>query len=342
MAAQSALPEGDGRVLLFRLLRSCVSLAQLAGETIRGVQRGREAATQPAAGPSPSPCQCPADALSASLKDPTDTRSYLTIADVRAQKVIVDGLRQSFPGLALVGEEDEAELDGSGSAAAALADSAQWWPGSGDQRSGSGWDGVCAAGASASELPAVFSALTLAELVVFIDPLDGTREFVQGRLHSVQTLIGLAWRGRPIAGVVGLPFHDGQVGQAGQPAASQAAGLTLHGVVGLGAFGLPGGGGGGGGGDHDSVASGLQQSAAAAAEADLEPGGPQSKRSRRRAALVCAASKTVKEPVLVKAHAIVGGELLVAGGCGNKILQLLTGEADVTLFNLGTSLWDTW
>ena len=57
--------------------------------------------------------------------------------------------------------------------------------------------------------------------------------------------------------------------------------------------------------------------------------------------LVCVASKSVKDDVLVKAHAIVGGRVLVAGGCGNKILQLLTGKADVTLFNLGTSLWDT-
>ena len=32
---------------------------------------------------------------------------------------------------------------------------------------------------------------------------------------------------------------------------------------------------------------------------------------------------------------------VIAGGCGNKILHLLRGEADVTLFNLGTSLWDT-
>jgi hypothetical protein len=29
----------------------------------------------------------------------------------------------------------------------------------------------------------------------------------------VQTLIGVAWRGRAVAGVIGLPFHDaGRVG----------------------------------------------------------------------------------------------------------------------------------
>ena len=60
-----------------------------------------------------------------------------------------------------------------------------------------------------------------------------------------------------------------------------------------------------------------------------------------RSRLTCAASKSVKEAVLVKAHEIVGGDILVAGGCGNKVLRLLTGDADVTLFNLGTSLWDS-
>jgi len=50
-----------------------------------------------------------AAALGASLKDAADTRSYLTTADLRAQRVIFDGLRAEFPGLALVGEEDKAD-----------------------------------------------------------------------------------------------------------------------------------------------------------------------------------------------------------------------------------------
>ena len=47
----------------------------------------------------------------------------------------------------------------------------------------------------ADELPEEYDAVQLSELVVFIDPLDGTREFVQGRLEAVQTLIGISWRG---------------------------------------------------------------------------------------------------------------------------------------------------
>ena len=47
------------------------------------------------------------------------------------------------------------------------------------------------------------------ELTVFVDPLDGTREFVEGRLAAVQSLVGVAWRGRAVAGAVGLPFSAG-------------------------------------------------------------------------------------------------------------------------------------
>jgi phosphoribosylglycinamide formyltransferase-1 len=100
-------------------------------------------------------------------------------------------------------------------------------------------------------------------------------------------------------------FHESAAGVAPSGAASDAAGCVLHGIVG------------------------------ASVHLPRESAAPD------RSQLVCAASKTVKEAILVKAHAIVGGEVVVAGGCGNKILRLLTGDADVTLFNLGTSLWDS-
>ena len=51
--------------------------------------------------------------------------SYLTTADVRAQKVIVDALRTEFPDMTLVGEEDE---DDEGANSGPLADYASWCP----------------------------------------------------------------------------------------------------------------------------------------------------------------------------------------------------------------------
>lgn len=45
-------------------------------------------------------------------------------------------------------------------------------------------------------------------MTVYIDPLDGTREFVEGRVLNVQCLIGIIFDGKPVGGVVGLPFTD--------------------------------------------------------------------------------------------------------------------------------------
>lgn len=36
--------------------------------------------------------------------------------------------------------------------------------------------------------------------------MDGTREFVEGRLNNVQCLIGITYKQQPIGGVIGLPF----------------------------------------------------------------------------------------------------------------------------------------
>ena len=46
--------------------------------------------------------------------------------------------------------------------------------------------------------------------------------------------------------------------------------------------------------------------------------------------------------VLAAARELIGADqVLEAGGCGNKVLQLLLGRANVALMNLKTSLWDT-
>lgn len=47
------------------------------------------------------------------------------------------------------------------------------------------------------------------QLILFIDPLDGTREYVENRIHNVQCLVGITLNGVVIAGAVGLPFGSG-------------------------------------------------------------------------------------------------------------------------------------
>ena len=50
------------------------------------------------------------------------------------------------------------------------------------------------------------------ELIIFIDPMDGTREFVENRIENVQCLIGITYNGKPIAGAVGMPMiHEDKI-----------------------------------------------------------------------------------------------------------------------------------
>ncbi|OQR91474.1 3'(2'),5'-bisphosphate nucleotidase [Achlya hypogyna] len=48
--------------------------------------------------------------------------------------------------------------------------------------------------------------LSATDLIVWIDPLDGTRKFTEKAYDQVSVLIGLSYQGRPIAGVMHLPF----------------------------------------------------------------------------------------------------------------------------------------
>ena len=76
--------------------------------------------------------------------------------------------------------------------------------------------------------PALFSHPACAEsdVTVWVDPLDGTREFVEGPEHwgSVTVLIGVAVKGVPVAGVIHQPF----VGIDGKPPASMTAALAAR------------------------------------------------------------------------------------------------------------------
>ena len=59
------------------------------------------------------------------------------------------------------------------------------------------------------------------DVCVWVDPLDGTREYVEGPEHwsGVTVLIGVSVKGVPVAGVIHQPF----VGVGGTTAVSTAA-----------------------------------------------------------------------------------------------------------------------
>lgn len=140
----------------------------------------------------------------------TGANDLQTLADRLAQKSICASLSRRFPKITIIGEEDlpseevQEDLIENGQAEEILQKSC----------------------------PEEYRALKEEELVVWVDPLDGTKEYTEGLLDNVTVLIGIAYGGRAIAGVINQPFYNYQLG------AGAALGRTMWGVLGLGAFGF--------------------------------------------------------------------------------------------------------
>jgi len=159
------------------LLSTCVDACQRGCNEIRKVQASRT---------------IDGLELRVEFKDERDPRSALTEADGAAQRAIIGALRADWGDtrLNIVGEEDEDD-----EFAASLA-AMSFEPLMKDRFD----DDI----GETAEIDA-------SEVTVFIDPLDGTREFVEGRLENCQVLIGIAVNGEAIAGAVGIPFPDGDL-----------------------------------------------------------------------------------------------------------------------------------
>ncbi|KAK7906634.1 hypothetical protein WMY93_015246 [Mugilogobius chulae] len=140
----------------------------------------------------------------------TGANDLQTLADRLAQQSICASLSKRFPKVTIIGEEDvpseelREDLIETGQAEEIF-------------------EKTC---------PAEFTDVKEEELVVWVDPLDGTKEYTEGLLDNVTVLIGIAHRGRAIAGVINQPFYNYQLG------AGAVLGRTIWGVLGLGAFGF--------------------------------------------------------------------------------------------------------
>uniref|UniRef100_A0A8C4RG83 3'(2'),5'-bisphosphate nucleotidase 1 n=1 Tax=Erpetoichthys calabaricus TaxID=27687 RepID=A0A8C4RG83_ERPCA len=140
----------------------------------------------------------------------TGANDLQTKADRLAQQSICASLARKFPRITIIGEEDlpsqevEEELI----------------------------EGRHSEEVLAQPCPPEYSSAREEELVVWVDPLDGTKEYTEGLLDHVTVLIGVAYEGRAIGGVINQPFYNYEMG----PGA--VLGRTIWGVLGLGAFGF--------------------------------------------------------------------------------------------------------
>lgn len=144
------------------------------------------------------------------IEQKTDINDLQTKADRSIQDCLASSFRANFPGINLVGEEGE-NLHGEVPADWIVKD----------------FD----AEAARMAVPDEFKNAELKDFTVWIDPLDGTKEYTEGFLDHVTILVGIAIGKKAVAGVINQPFYnyekkDGNMGR------------TLYGIVGTGVHGI--------------------------------------------------------------------------------------------------------
>ncbi|XP_029983849.1 3'(2'),5'-bisphosphate nucleotidase 1 isoform X1 [Sphaeramia orbicularis] len=274
---------GNPAVVL-RLVASAYNVAERAGSIVRKVLHSGELG----------------------IVEKTGANDLQTQADRLAQQSICASLSRHFPKVTIIGEEElpseevKEELIENGQSEEIL-------------------QKTC---------PPEYSELKEEELVVWVDPLDGTKEYTEAakclhlrtevttphkgsdssQLHrtalwlldNVTVLIGIAHKGRAIAGVINQPFYNYQLG------AGAVLGRTIWGMPGLGAFGFQ-----------------LQE----------VPDGRRIITTTRSHS-----NKVVTDCV----DAMDPDEVVRVGGAGNKIIQLVEGKASAYVFaSPGCKKWDT-
>ncbi|KAG6463283.1 hypothetical protein O3G_MSEX013780 [Manduca sexta] len=118
---------------------------------------------------------------------------YQTEADRSAQRCIIASLATLYPKLNIIGEEDNANNVGDVSS--------DWLVVDADKD------------VLSLQCPVHLQSVKEEDIVVWVDPLDGTSEYTQGFLEHVTVLIGISVNEKPIAGVIHQPYYKNTVGE---------------------------------------------------------------------------------------------------------------------------------
>ncbi|XP_042224345.1 3'(2'),5'-bisphosphate nucleotidase 1-like isoform X1 [Homarus americanus] len=227
-----------------------------------------------------------------------NARDLQTEADRAAQRCIISSLSQCFPKITIIGEEGDEESK---------------------QISGKVYDPTPESTIQVT-CPPHLASLGEEEIVVWVDPLDGTAEYTQAYecrksghqgvcktlgvtceslLDHVTVLIGIASGGKAVGGVIHQPYYNYQ-----NPGSE--LGRTIWGVVGGTVGGMP---------------------IVAPPEGKLIVTTTRSH-----------SSSTVTDAV----DAVCPDEVLRVGGAGHKVMLLLEGKAHLYVFaSPGCKKWDT-
>ncbi|KAL4450921.1 hypothetical protein ABPG74_011763 [Tetrahymena malaccensis] len=111
----------------------------------------------------------------------------MTIADIKAQTLIIKGIRKHYPSITIVGEE-QIEFEGD-----------------------LGYDvnnlNPNLIPEQYFNTPKIQNSFNIDDVVVWIDPLDGTLSYVKEEYDAVTTLIGVSIHNRPLMGIISQPYR---------------------------------------------------------------------------------------------------------------------------------------
>eukprot|EP00520_Triparma_pacifica_P009170 CAMPEP_0118639798 /NCGR_PEP_ID=MMETSP0785-20121206/4415_1 /TAXON_ID=91992 /ORGANISM="Bolidomonas pacifica, Strain CCMP 1866" /LENGTH=764 /DNA_ID=CAMNT_0006531149 /DNA_START=119 /DNA_END=2410 /DNA_ORIENTATION=- len=280
------------------LLQTCVRASISGCTSIRAVQSHRS---------STSSLQ-----ILPTKEEEEEAAQYLTIADVRAQRDIVGTIKSTHPNANIIGEEDDSIGVGEGVEI------------EGEQN----WDSLKELGLYGSSTSQAATTIVASdeETCIYVDPLDGTREFVLSNLPAVQSLIGVVVSGTPAVGVVGSPFVDCGVGEDKAEIIYAMRGLGVGRVLvnkdGKGGFTATDDG------LFDTAKDILKERES---NVRVVVTGDSRNKLLKRATEVC-----------LDYDDGCKFEHVIKGGAGNKFkITALEGKADIAVMHFGTSKWDT-
>lgn len=172
--------------------------------------------------------------------------------------------------------------------------------------------------------------LDVNQLVLYVDPLDGTREFVEGRLDNVQCLIGACYKGQPLMGCCGLPFPTSSSDNNEDNNNNDLTTEVVYGLVGRGIG-----------------KAAMYNDSGEIVSRELPP----LKRFTEKDTVVSVSSgdsSSIKPAVDLAKKVLFASskegrtvEHQIVGASGNKILQVAYGTSTVCVQHDKTSLWDT-
>lgn len=338
-------------ISLPRLVSTCADAARRGCVVIRSVQARREAVLADAAEAGTGNNGTAADALREAsrhgiqYKVDGDPRSALTEADGAAQEVILHCLRARWGSdLHIVGEEEEGESGGSNDEEQDNEEDVFARYGVLKPEDVALKEDILLSASSSKDVP-------LSSVTIYVDPMDGTREFVEGRLGNVQCLVGIVVDGRPVGGAVGLPFVGGRTEtQEGKRGCDITSIQVVHALLGeqptLGRVSVSNG--------SSSTFDELPFLAPAAE--DRSASTTSSSSGRQLIVLSGDSRKPEKDLAIGHLRDICSDEgveldIRTAGGCGTKIMQLALcaaaastggdGRDAIAVMTRGNCSWDT-